>query len=115
MPKVISVHEYILKEGVNDQEFEQAIQTAKARGLLRLPGLIEYYFTKGIRGGRTGKYAAIWVYESKEAWQKLWGPVGHPRAKQNYPKNWKIWENEILKPFLTEDPDKINFNTYEEL
>jgi len=49
-----------------------AILCAKARGLLRLPGLVEYYLVKGIRGFRHGLYAAVWIYESKEAWESLW-------------------------------------------
>ena len=30
------------------------------------------------------------------------------------PDNWKVWEREILAPFLAEDPDAIRFTTYEE-
>ncbi len=82
--------------------------------MLRLPGLVRHHFVKGIRGSRRGGYAAIWVYESKEAWEKLWGPVGQPREKQDYPESWKVWEDEVLAPFLSEEPDEIEYTAYEE-
>ncbi len=67
MSKVISIHEYTLKPGVSERRFVNAILNAKARGLLVLPGLVDYYLVKGIRGFRNDLYAAIWIYESKEA------------------------------------------------
>lgn len=115
MSKIISVHEYVLKPGVNEIEFEDAIQKARTRGLLQLPGLREYHFVKGLRGARKGQYATIWVYESKDAWEKLWGSAARPCKKQDYPDNWKIWEEEVLAPFLSKEPDKIEFTAYEEL
>jgi hypothetical protein len=115
MKRVISVHEYILKQSVSGQEFEDAILNARERGLLRLPGLVDYYLVKGIRGHRNGLYAAVWIYESKTAWEHLWGPINQPRSKAEYPRNWKVWENEILLPFLDQDPDKIRFTAYQEL
>jgi hypothetical protein len=60
MPKVISIHEYILKPGLNEEQFEKAVLAAQERGLLELPGLVDYYLVKGIRGFRNGLYAAIW-------------------------------------------------------
>ena len=114
MSKVISIHEYILKPGVSERGFVKAILNAKERGLLRLPGLVDYYLVKGIRGFRYGLYAAVWIYESKEAWESLWGPIDKPINKADYPENWKIWENEVLIPFLDQDPDKIKFTSYQE-
>jgi hypothetical protein len=114
MSKVISIHEYILKPDASERQFVKAILNAKERGLLRLPGLVDYYLVKGIRGFRHGLYAAVWVYESKEAWESLWGPKDKPINKTDYPENWKIWENEVLFPFLDQDPDKIKFTSYQE-
>ncbi|NIQ37269.1 MAG: hypothetical protein GTN81_01565 [Proteobacteria bacterium] len=114
MPKIISVHEYILKPGVDEKEFEQAIREAEKRDLLRLPGLVDHHFVKGIRGSRKGCYAAIWVYESREAWESLWGKADRPRRKEDYPGNWKIWEDEVLAPLLSQDPDRIAFTAYEQ-
>jgi len=115
MSKVISIHEYILKPGVSERRFENAILETKKSGLLHLPGLVDYYLVKGIRGFRNGLYAAVWIYESKEAWESLWGPVGKPISKTDYPQNWKVWENEVLFPFLDQDPDEIQFTSYVEL
>ena len=114
MSKVISIHKYALKSGVDEAQFENAILKARGSGLLRLPGLVDYHFVKGIRGRDRGHYAALWVYESKEAWERLWGPLDHPHGKQDYPPNWKIWEDEVLVPFLDRDPDEIEFMAYEE-
>ena len=61
MSNVISIHEYILKPGVSERQFESAILGAKKRGLLHLPGLVDYYLVKGIRGSRNGSYAAVWT------------------------------------------------------
>jgi hypothetical protein len=114
MGKIISIHEYELKSGVNREEFEQAVQEARNQGLFQLPGLVEFHFIKGIRGVRKDKFCAVWVYESREAWERLWGPIDIPQKKNDYPENWKKWENEVLAPFLSTDPDKINFTAYEE-
>ena len=78
MSKIISIHEYVLKPDADKKQFEKAIQKAKERGLLKLPGLVEYHFMKGIKGSRSGYYAAIWIYESREAWERIWGTPGFP-------------------------------------
>ena len=114
MNRVISVHEYNLRPGIDEQDFEDAILDAKKRGLLKLPGLIDYFLVKGIRGFRKGKYGAVWVYESIEVWEKLWGPMDKPISKEDYPPNWQVWENEVLQPFLEQDPDSIKFTAYQE-
>lgn len=114
MTRVVSIHEYALKPEVDEQQFEQAIREARQRGLLQLPGLQQHHFLRGIRGAQRGGYAAIWVYDSRESWETLWGPVSHPHAKRDYPENWKIWEDEVLAPFLGDDPNKIRFSAYEE-
>jgi hypothetical protein len=115
MARIISIHEYELKAGADAGAFETAIQAAEARGLLRLPGLVSHHFIKGIKGARRGRYAAVWIYESRDAWQLLWGTPEHPRPFEEYPVNWQIWEQEILAPFLDRIPDTISFTTYEEL
>lgn len=112
MPKVISVHEYVLKPDSDHQEFENALLRARERGLLQLPGLVDYFLMKGIRGYRKGAYAAIWIYESEEAWARLWGPVGQLIPKERYPESWIAWENQVLAPFLAQDPDQIHFTSY---
>jgi hypothetical protein len=115
MSTIISIHEYVLKPGVDKKQFEKAIQKARERGLLKLPGLEVYHFVKGIKGSRNGHYATVWIYESREAWQRIWGTPEQPVRKEDYPENWKIWEKEILMLFLDREPDKIEFTAYEEL
>ncbi|KPK82449.1 MAG: hypothetical protein AMS25_02405 [Gemmatimonas sp. SM23_52] len=115
MAKIVSIHEYHLKPGVETEQFEQALREASQRGLFELPGLVKHRFLKGIRGSRRGEYAALWVYESRAAWERLWGPVYRPRPKHDYPDNWRIWEDEVLAAFLDRDPDRIRFTAYEEL
>jgi hypothetical protein len=112
MPKVISIHQYSLKPGTDAQLFENAYRQAKANGLFNLPGLVECYLVKGIRGERRGEYAAIWIYESQGTWEHTWGVVGAPVSPTDYPPGWVTWENEILSQFLEEHPDKICFTSY---
>jgi GrpB-like predicted nucleotidyltransferase (UPF0157 family) len=113
--RVVSVHEYELKPGCDREGFEQAVRRADAAGLLRLPGLVAHYLVKGRKGVRRHEYAAVWIYESRAAWERLWGPSEQPRPPRDYPETWKVWEGEILAPFLAEHPDAIRFTTYEEL
>jgi hypothetical protein len=115
MAKVFSVHEYELRPGVQDAAFEHALGDAERRGLFDLPGLVGHHFIKGLKGARRGHYAAIWIFESRTAWERLWGPLDSPREPADYPEKWKTWENEILAPLLTRDPDTIRFTSYLEL
>lgn len=115
MPRVISVHEYVLKPGVDEATFEQALHKAESDGLLDLPGLVDHHFVRGLRGARLGRYAAIWVYSSLEAWEALWGPVDQPHSPEEYPENWKVWENKVLARFLDSHPDRIHYTSYQEI
>ena len=114
MSRVISVHEYVLAVDVTDGAFERAVSNARERDLFDLPGLVEYAFLKGLRGDRRGSYTAVWTYESREAWERLWGPPGEPVEKDEYPESWKVWEDELLAPLLDRDPDEITHTAYEE-
>ena len=99
MSRIISLHEYILKPEVTETKFQTTLKEARERGLLQLPGLKQFYFLKGVRGSRQGQYAALWIYESRESWEKLWGPVNHPIAKSEYPENWKCGRIRFWHPF----------------
>jgi hypothetical protein len=77
--------------------------------------LVGHHFLRGIKGNRQGRYAAVWIYESREAWQRLWGTPAEPRRFPDCPENWRIWEEEVLAPLLTEIPDAIAFTAYDEL
>ena len=73
MARMISVHEYELKPGTDPERFEQAIRDAEELGLFDLPGLLSHHFVKGVKGARRDAYAAIWVYESRDIGERLWG------------------------------------------
>jgi len=79
MGRIVSIHEYDLGPRINVEQFEQVLRDAEARGLLQLPGLVAHHFVKGAKGVRRGAYAALWIYESREAWEHLWGTPEHPR------------------------------------
>jgi len=113
--KVVSIHEYCLKADADPAAFEQALRNARESRLLDLPGLSAFYFAKGIRGERTNQYVAVWIYESRDAWEKLWGPMDRPKSACEYPSNWLAWEEKVLAPFLDCEPDRITLTAYEEL
>jgi hypothetical protein len=115
MSRVISIHEYELRPGVTPADFERALAEAERQRLFDLPGLREHRFLRGLKGARAGRYTAIWTYDSRAAWEALWGPLEAPHPPAEYPPTWKIWENVILAPLLTQHPDKIRFTSYEEL
>src|SRR5262249_157342 len=115
MGSIISIHEYELRPGVTPAEFERALAMARDQRLFDLPGLREHYFLRGIKGARVERYTAVWIYDSRPAWEALWGPLDAPRSPADYPPNWKTWENVILAPLLAQHPDTIRFTSYEEL
>jgi hypothetical protein len=115
MTRIVSIHEYELRPDVSDATFERSLRDAERRGLFDLPGLVEHYFLRGLKGARRDAYAAVWVFDSREAWERLWGTVEQPRPPADYPEKWRIWENEILAPLLSQDPDAIRFTSYEEV
>lgn len=111
---VVSVHHYELAESTTESEFHETVAEAISRGLFdEIPGLVDYRIGRGIKGDRTGKFAAVWIYENHEAWADLWGPVDDPVPKAEYPDDWLTWEDELLDPLLAEDPDKIEYTSYE--
>lgn len=110
---IVSIHEYELAESTTEQEFRDAVREAQRRDLFDLPGLVEYRFLHGIRGDREGSYTAVWTYESREAWRNLWGPVDDPVTTEEYPDGWTEWEDDLLAPLLSEDPDDVDYTSYE--
>jgi hypothetical protein len=114
MARVFSIHEYVLKRGVAADVFEAAVDDAARRGCFDLPGLVDYRFVRRLRGSQPAHYAAIWTYESRDAWAKLWGNRGNAKPKDRFPSQWEIWEDEILAPLLDRDPQFIEYAAYEE-
>src|SRR2546429_3952992 len=89
MVRMISIHEYDLRPGSSAERFEQAFRAAEARGLFELPGLTAHHFAKGVKGARQDAYAAVWIYESREAWERLWGTLERPLGRTEYPEKWR--------------------------
>ncbi|WP_418285285.1 hypothetical protein [Halorubrum sp. DTA46] len=111
---VVSVHHYELSESATPSEFRDAVNEAVDRGLFEnVPGLVDYRIGRGIRGDRAGRFAAVWIYESREAWADVWGPADDPVTRTDYPDEWLTWEDELLDPLLSEDPDAIEYTSYE--
>src|SRR5258708_33977941 len=104
MAKVISVHEYELKPDVPEADFERAIGDAERRGLLDLPGLVGHHFLKGMKGARSRAYAALWIFESRQAGERLRGTAEAPRPRAENPENGKVWEHTALWPPFAQDP-----------
>jgi hypothetical protein len=115
MTRVISIHQYQLQSDVSDHSFIQAVEQAQSAKLFDLTGLESYHFMKGIKGTRQGQWTAVWIYSSRSAWENLWGTPTDPQPKSAYPEPWQRWENDILAPLLTGDPDRIKFTSYEEV
>jgi hypothetical protein len=86
---IVSVHHYELAESTTQAAFRDAVREAERRGLSDLPGLVEYRFVRGLRGMRTDEFSAVWTYESREAWERLWGSVDDPVDKEEYPDQRK--------------------------
>jgi hypothetical protein len=111
---ITSIHHYELAESADPSDFRDAVEEAVRRELFAsIPGLVDYRFVRGIKGDRTGKFAAVWTYESLEAWSDVWGPVDDPVPKAEYPDEWLSWEDELLEPIPADDPDDIQFTSYE--
>lgn len=111
---IVSVHHYELAASADASDFRDAVAEATDRGLFEaVPGLTDYRIGQGIKGARTGKFAAVWIYESKTTWEDTWGAVDDPVSPSEYPEEWRIWEDELLDPVLADDPDEIEYTSYE--
>ncbi len=114
MGRIFSVHEYDLRDGVTEAEFESALFSGEANGLLSIPGLTSHHFVRGVRGDRSGRYGAVWIYEDRVAWERMWGQAGQPTPPGRHPAGWRRWEK-ILSTLLDRPADAIHFTAYEEL
>lgn len=114
-PRIVSIHEYELRHDANRRDLLRAVEEARDRGLFELPGLIGFRILHGIKGVRRGRFAAIWIYKDREAWESLWGSPSSPKGEEEYPQAWQEWERDLLGPLLDRDPDRVSFTSYEEL
>jgi hypothetical protein len=53
------------------------------------------------------------MYESRQAWRTLWGSSEDPVSQDEYPDKWKRWEEDLLAPLISENPDDIDYTSYE--
>ena len=114
MGRIFSIHEYDLRSDVEGADFERELRQGGAGGILQIPGLVSHQFGRGVKGARLGGHAALWIYESRDAWERLWGPPERPLPPEAYPPDWRRWE-EILSPFLAVPAHTVRFTAYEEI
>ena len=114
MGRIFSVHEYDLHAEIGAAKFERAIREAETSRLLEIPGLTSHFFLRGVKGERTGRHAALYVYENREAWERIWGPPTRPLPPEAYPPGWRRWEG-ILAPLLDRPAETTRFTAYEEM
>jgi len=110
---IVSIHQYELADSAGPDDFRDAVATAVDENLFGdIPGLVDYRIGRGIKGSRMDQFAAVWMYESKDSWEAVWGPAGDPVPKSAYPDAWLRWEDELLGPVLADDPDTIEYTSY---
>ena len=95
------------------QAQERAARAAVERRLLSIPGLQGFLLLKGLKGANRGRYAILWRYQSRQAWEALRGSLEQPKARHDYPPSWRIWDDEFLAPLLAQHPDSIRYTAYE--
>jgi hypothetical protein len=111
---IVSIHQYELADSASPTDFRDAVTMAVDENLFdAIPGLVDYRIGRGIKGSRTDQFAAVWVYESKASWEAVWGPVDDPVPKPAYPDAWLRWEDDLLDPVLADDPNNIEYPSYE--
>ncbi|HMO58568.1 MAG TPA: hypothetical protein PKA05_16205 [Roseiflexaceae bacterium] len=88
MTRVIGVHEFDLKPGVTDMEFEAALRSLLA--LEPLPGQ-HVSLIKGDRNIRQGKYGMLSNHESVEARDRFFGANGETDAFKEFQATHPEW------------------------
>jgi hypothetical protein len=111
---IVSIHRYELADSASHADFRDAVAAAVDRNLFdTVPGLVDYRIGRGIKGRHADQFAAVWVYESRAIWAAVWGPVDEPVPRSAYPDAWLRWEDDLLAPILADDPDEIEYTSYE--
>lgn len=106
MVRIIAIHEYELREGINHEEFERMLKE-KLKDL-NMEGLISKHTLKGYKGERKGKYAVLWIFESQEMLEKLFGTENEPLKG---PPSFMAYEN-FLRKYIERDPTQITYTDY---
>lgn len=110
---IVSIHRYDLATDATEAELRSAFEEATQRNLFDLPGLVQQTLLRGIKGDGAGDVGALWVYESRTAWEAIWGPPEDPTDWGGYPEEWQTWESELLDPLLADHPDEITYTSFE--
>lgn len=105
---IVAVHEHELRPDVDNEVYEQEMKDALVLLQRMIPGLLTAFHIKGIKGKRTNKYAVIWLFANQQVLEDNFGTVDNPKM----PDAWRIYENNTLAKFLTQDPNAINFTDY---
>lgn len=112
MARIVAVHHLDLKPGVDRAAFEALVGREIADLGLAMPGLVERRFLVGIKSARTGAYAMLWVFESRQALEGLFGTEADPRPG---PPEFLRYEAAIAPYLVAPTPDQIEFTDYLEL
>jgi hypothetical protein len=112
MARIVALHELDLKPGVDRREFERAVRAATAGLEREMPGLVERMFLLGYKAARKGEYAMLWVFESRDALEALFGTEDEPSPG---PAAFVRYEAAIAPYLSAPRPDLIRFTDYEEI
>ena len=86
MAKVFAIHTVEFKPGVTEEEYLDEV-IASWKSLSAIEGA-EYIPLKGFRGERKGKYAALFVRDTMEVYEKYMGTESSS-ATAELPKEWQ--------------------------
>lgn len=110
--RIFAIHEYELRKGVDAEEFEDVLKDALTSNELDLLGLESRHFLKGYKSERKGEYAVLWIFESQEALESLFGTEYEPKQG---PQNFVSFERNLLARYLDRPPHMIMYTDYWEL
>jgi hypothetical protein len=103
---ICAIHEHELRPEVDVASYEREVGAAIAQ--MRISGLRQAFHLKGWRGARTGRYAVLWIFASKEALEENFGTA----EERRWPPDWADYENTILTRYLDRHPDTILYTDY---
>jgi heme-degrading monooxygenase HmoA len=77
--RIFAIHEYELRGNIDDEEFESVLKSTLLSPELDMPGPESRHLLKGYKGEREGKYLVLWIFESQEALEELFGTQDRPK------------------------------------
>ena len=112
MPRVVAVHELELRRDADRAEFERVVRREIAGLGRHMPGLVERRFLIGYKAARKGEYAMLWVFETADALEALFGTESDPRPG---PEAFRRYEAAIGPYLAAPRPDLIRYTDYLEI